>query len=217
MQSSIGIVDLRKKEGNYNEDEYAIILDYLPKGYARSKHTMPVAQAVTTNTFTLLELKPKQGVAFNIGEKVYIGKGERDKVESILRRLSYRNLTGTAQTELEKAVERIILENERRFVDFFNTAESINIREHQLDLLPGMGKKMLWNILEERKKKPFESFEDIKSRVQNITDPKKLIIKRVLEEIKGEEKVYLFVRPPSFKKPGLKGLKKPFKRSFYRG
>jgi len=184
-----------RKEEN-KRDEYAIILDFLPRGYAKSKISMPVAQAIATTTLTLLELKPKPNVSLSIGEKVYIGIGERDKIESILKRLYYRNLTATAQNELEGAVQKIVEENEKRFVEFFNTAESINIREHQLDLLPGMGKKTLWQILEERKKEPFKSFEDIKNRVSTITDPKRLIVKRILEELKGEEKIYLFARPP---------------------
>ncbi len=179
-------------------DEYAIILDYLPRGYAHGKASYPIAQALGTINLTLLELKPKANVSLNIGEKVYIGQGERDKIESIIKRLSYNKLTITAQNELENAVAKIVEEREKDFVDFFNKAESINIREHQLDLLPGMGKKTLWQILEERKKSPFTSFEDIKKRVHTIVDPKRMIVKRILEEIKGKEKIYLFARPPIF-------------------
>ncbi len=186
----------RIREKKERRDEYAIILDFLPRGYAKSKISMPIAQAIATTTLTLLELKSKPNVSLAIGEKVYIGSGERDKIESILRRLYYRNLTATAQKELERALQKIIEENELHFVEFFNKAESINIREHQLDLLPGMGKKTLWQILEERKKEPFKSFEDIKNRVPSMIDPKKAIIKRIIEELKGEEKIYLFTRPP---------------------
>ena len=69
---------------------------------------------------------------------------------------------------------------------------------HQLELLPGIGSKHLWEILEERKKKPFESFEDIKKRVSLIPDPEKMITKRIIEELEDKDKYRLFV--PRFEK-----------------
>jgi putative nucleotide binding protein len=64
---------------------------------------------------------------------------------------------------------------------------------HQIELLPGVGKKHMWEIINAREEKPFESFEDLKKRVKLIPDPEKLIIKRILEEMEGEEKHRLFV------------------------
>ena len=190
-------------------EEYAKILDFLPRGYARAKRQEPIAQAITTTKFVLLELIPKEGKTINIGEKVYIGPGERDKIRSILGRIPYSKLTGTAVSELQKAVEEIVTENEKRFVEFYNKAESISIREHQLDLLPGLGKKSLWDFLEERKKGEFKSFEDIKKRVPSFPDPKKLIIKGILQELEGNEKKYLFVevyipKPRKFQRRGFR-------------
>ena len=176
------------------KDDYAVILDFLPKGYAGSRRLEPIAQAVTTEQFTLLELRPKPGVTLKIGEKVFIGKEGRDKIDRVIGRINYRKLTATAQTELPKVIEKIVEEEEQRFIDFYNKAESITIREHQLDLLPGLGKKSLWEFLEERKKKLFESYADIKARVPSFPDPKKLIVKRILQELQEPQKRYLFVR-----------------------
>ena len=67
------------------------------------------------------------------------------------------------------------------------------MRMHQLELLPGLGKKHMWEVLEARKEKPFESFEDIKNRVKLLPDPKSIIIKRILSEIEGKEKYQIFV------------------------
>ncbi|MEK6809815.1 MAG: DUF655 domain-containing protein, partial [Nanoarchaeota archaeon] len=53
--------------------------------------------------------------------------------------------------------------------------------------------KHMWEIIEERKGKPFESFEDLQKRVKLLPDPQKAIIKRLLAEIKGEDKYMLFV------------------------
>jgi len=48
-------------------------------------------------------------------------------------------------------------------------------------------------ILKERQKKEFKDFEDLKSRVRLIPDPEKLIVKRVLSELEGNEKYKLFI------------------------
>jgi putative nucleotide binding protein len=44
-----------------------------------------------------------------------------------------------------------------------------------------------------RDEKPFESFDDLKKRVKLMPDPEKAIVKRILEEIQGEQKHHLFV------------------------
>jgi len=64
---------------------------------------------------------------------------------------------------------------------------------HQLELLPGLGKKHMWEIIEQRDEKPFESFEDIKKRVKLMPDPEKSVIKRIIHEIEGQEKHFVFV------------------------
>ena len=51
----------------------------------------------------------------------------------------------------------------------------------------------MWQILEERKEKPFESFKEIKKRIKLMPDPEKIIIKRIISEIKGKEKHRVFV------------------------
>ncbi|MEM2463047.1 MAG: DUF655 domain-containing protein, partial [Candidatus Pacearchaeota archaeon] len=71
---------------------------------------------------------------------------------------------------------------------------AINKRVHQLELLPGFGKKYTEMILKEREKKPFTSFQDIKQRLKNIPDPKKVIEKRLFEELTQEVRHPLFVK-----------------------
>lgn len=177
-----------------DKEEYAIILDYLPYGYPLEKKMMPLAQAIGTKNFTLLQLIPRRGIKLELNEKVYIGEGKRDKIYYILGRLPENKLTESAKQQLQEFVGKEIAENEKRFVDFFNSAEAINTRLHQFELLPGFGKKHTEAIIKERENKPFESLEDLKSRVSNLPDPKKAIEKRFLEEIIGKEKYYLFIR-----------------------
>jgi len=177
-------------------EEYAYVLDYIPTPLKRYKgYRGPVAQVIGENCFTLLEVAPYPGVILSAGERIFIGKGIRDKVERVLRRISYEDLSPLARDELPRIVEEIVTKQEARFVEFFNKAQPLTTKMHSLELLRGIGKKTLWKILEERKKSPFTSFEDIKKRIK-LPDPKKLIIERILEEIRGEEKYYIFVAPP---------------------
>jgi len=182
-----------QKERQY--EEYAYVLDYLPEGRydATSRRREPIIQAIGESYFTLLELIPRPNVDISIGERLYIGKGVRLKVAHVKGRISYDNLTSTAKSELSTILERIVRKKEQFFVDFFNRAGPITTRLHALELLPGIGKKLMWEIIEERKKKPFESFEDIAARIPT-SDPIKLIVKRIEAELKGNEKYYLFIK-----------------------
>jgi len=175
------------------KEEHAIILDYLPYGYPLEKKMMPIAQAMGIKNFILLQLIPRRGIKLEVGEKVYIGDGKRDKIYYILGKLPENKLTETSKEQLKEFVEKQVTENIQKFVDFFNKAEAINTRLHQFELLPGFGKKHTEAILAERNKKPFESLEDLKKRVSNLPDPKKAVEKRLIEEITGKEKYNLFI------------------------
>lgn len=176
------------------KEEYAIILDYLPYGYPLEKKMMPIAQAIGDRNFTLLHLIPRRGVKLEIGERVYIGEGKRDKIYYILGKLPGNKLTEIAKTQLADFISKEVSKNEKKFIDFFNNSQAINTRMHQIELLLGFGKKHTEAILKEREKKPFESFEDLKQRVTNLPDPRKAIEKRFMEEIIGKEKYYIFVK-----------------------
>ncbi|HHF55720.1 MAG TPA: DUF655 domain-containing protein [Thermoplasmatales archaeon] len=179
-------------------EDYVYILDYLPTGrpgYRRGA----LAYGVGENQFTLLELIPKPNVTLSIGERVYVGKEleKRKKIAKVKGRVNYEDLTPTAHGEIFYVLVDIVKNNEERFVKFFNEAPPITTRFHSLELLPGLGKKTMLEILEERKKEPFKSFEDIKNRVKTIHSPEKIIAKRILEELENpNEKYRLFTRPP---------------------
>lgn len=176
------------------KEENAIILDFLPYGYPMGKRMSPIAQAVGENTLILLELIPRRGVSLAIKEKVYIGTGKRDKIYFIAGRLQKDKLTETAKIQLQEFVEKLVAEQEKKFVDFFNNAQAINTRLHQIELLPGFGRKHTKEILDEREKKPFKSFEDIKARAPSLPDPRKAIEKRIMEELLERQRFNLFVK-----------------------
>ena len=179
-------------------EDFAFILDYLAQGPPVSKRFKrePVAYALGETEFKLLELVPKPGETLNIGDKVYIGKDidRREKILHVKRRIGYEDLTNAAQSEIPYILEEIVKNNEQRFVDFYNNAGPISTRFHTLELLPGLGKKTMWAIIDERKKRKFETFVGIGERISSIHNPMKLIIKRIeLELSNPSEKYHIFV------------------------
>jgi len=174
------------------KEEKAIILDFLPHGYPLEGKMIPIAQAIGTKHFTLLQLVPRRGITLGLKEEVYIGSGRRDKISYIFGRLPKEKLTETAKLELNEFIANVIEKEEAKFVEFFNKAEPINTRLHQLEVLPGFGRKHTDAIIAEREKKPFSSFDDIKKRIKAIPDPKKAIEKRLLEELTEKVQFKLF-------------------------
>lgn len=176
------------------KEEIAIVLEYLPNGYPLEKKMMPLAQAIGKNNYTLLELVPRRGIMLEPGEAVYIGQGKRDKIYYILGKLQREKLTESAKQQLGEFIKEVAEKKEQEFVDFFNKSEAINKRFHQIELLPGIGKKHMREIIKQRQEKPFESFEDMKKRIPNLPDPKKSVEKRMFKELTETERHHLFVR-----------------------
>ena len=83
---------------------------------------------------------------------------------------------------------------EEKFVAFFNESQPLTPRMHAMELIPGIGKRLMWQILDQRERVPFGSYEDLQRRV-NVTDPVKLLVRRVMNELSEDEKYQLFVRP----------------------
>jgi len=102
-------------------------------------------------------------------------------------------MTASAKAELQPVLEKLIGNQEERFVGFFNVSQPVTPRMHALELLPGIGKKSMWQIVNAREKKTFESFKDIQERT-SITDPVKILAKRIVDELSGEGKYRLFSR-----------------------
>jgi len=175
----------------------AVVLDFLPRGspnddrpqYERS----PVAFAIGEADFRLVEAALTDDAGINIGDRIEI-----DPPAEYIKRLhtvTHDELSSTAESELEYAITEIIDSDERRFVDFYNDAQPITTRLHVLNLLPGIGKKLRNNVLDARKRKPFESFDDIESRVSGLHDPKGVLIERIIEELRKDDLKYrIFAR-----------------------
>lgn len=175
-------------------EDYARILDYLPQGHPdRSRFQRePTAYALGETEFKLFELVPKVNATLAAADRVYIGKEtpQRTQIEHVKRRIGFEELTNAAQNELPFVIGSIVKDSEEKFVRFFNEAQAITTRFHMLELLPGLGKKAMWAVVEERKKGPFASFEDIAKRVSLLHHPDKLLSKRIEMEISDTTQKY---------------------------
>lgn len=185
-----------REEGGRGREETAVVLDFLPNGYPFDDRPMhrktAITQAIGKKHFTLLELVPKKGISLQPTQEVYIGEGKREEIHHIVGKLPIDRLTSTARQELSFIIEDLVKKDEKRFIEFFNKAQPLTTRMHQLELIPGLGKKHMWEIIEARKDKPFESFDDIKKRVKLMPDPEKALVKRILSELEGKEKHRIF-------------------------
>lgn len=187
-------------------EDYAFVLDYLPQGRPDDPRGRkdPVAYGLGERRFVLLELVPIPGQTFTVGERVYLGRdpGVPRKIDHVRGRVRHEQMTHNAQSELRFVIMELVRQNETRFVAFFNEAGPITTRMHMLELLPGLGKKLMWAIVEERKRGPFKSLKDMDDRVKALHQPEKLIATRIETEIVDpNQKYHLFVLPPAPEEP----------------
>jgi putative nucleotide binding protein len=178
-------------------EEYAYVLDFLSYGRPSTERqrrvAAPTVQVIGETYFTLLEAELKPGAAAAPHERIYVGRERREKIERVMGRISYQELTASAKAELQPVLEELIRNQEERFVGFFNVSQPVTPRMHALELLPGIGKKSMWQIVNAREKRPFESFKDIQERT-SISDPVKILARRIVDELSGEGKYRLFSR-----------------------
>ncbi|MBI4258268.1 MAG: DUF655 domain-containing protein [Thaumarchaeota archaeon] len=176
-------------------EEFAYVLDFIPRGKSVviKGREGPLIQALGEERLTLLEILAMNGARFEVGERVGIGKEGRIKVISVLGRLNYEELTNDAKRELPNVIEKLVKTNENRYVAYFNELQPVTPRLHALELIPGIGKTFMFQIIDARSRKPFESFDDITKRV-GLREPSKLVAKRITEEIVGGSRINLFVK-----------------------
>ncbi|MGD0204514.1 MAG: DUF655 domain-containing protein [Candidatus Bathyarchaeia archaeon] len=181
-------------------EEYAYVLDFLPHGKPGFRpsgragyRAGALIQCVGEEFFTLLEALVKEGLMLKPSDRVYVGKDSREEVTYIIGRIGFEELTASAKAELPSVISLIVKNREKWFVNFFNTTRAVTPRMHALELVPGIGKKYMWQVINERARKPFESFEDLQKRTE-LPNPVKLITKRVMEELDGDSKYRLFTR-----------------------
>ena len=180
-------------------ENYAHILDYLPNGRQteRGFHREPLALAIGEDELKLFELVPRANVKLVPGTRIPLVPtgGTLPPIDHVRRRIGYDELTVAGRTELGATLEKIVRANEPRYLRFFNESPAVSRRFHLLELLPGIGKKTMQQIVDERRRAPFASFADLEQRL-HLKAPEKLIVGRIEQELSGvEDKYRLFVAP----------------------
>jgi len=185
----MGNAQLRKYE------EYAYVMNYesRTKSTTVRGRTGIIVVALGEERLTLLEILGIENSTFDVGERIYIGKEGRTKVQSVLGKMDYVKISDSTKDEVPTVVESIVTKNEAKYVDYINNAQPLTPRIHALELIPGIGKTYLNVIIKEREKASFESFVDIEKRA-GLKEPIKHMSQRIVEEISGETRMNLFVK-----------------------
>jgi putative nucleotide binding protein len=176
-------------------EEFARVLDFMPRGKSVviKGREGPMVQAIGEDRLTLLELLGMENQNFDLGERVKIGKEGREKIVSVLGKLAYEELTPEAKASLPGVIENLVKANEAKYVAYFNDLQPLTPRLHGLELIPGIGKTFMMEIVAMREKQPFTSFSDVQERV-GLREPAKMIAKRIVEELSGDSRVSIFVK-----------------------
>ena len=177
-------------ESDETTAETAVVLDVLPHGRADDDRPQyekePLAFVLDTADFSLYELTLDE-VSVSIGDRLDLyNSPEVGRTTEI----DYEDLPRGARSELEYVVEELVAAEEKRFVAVYNDAQPITLRLHQLNLLPGIGKKLRNDILDARKRRPFESFEDLEARIDGLHSPREVLAERIVEEIRESDLKY---------------------------
>ncbi|MCK4369800.1 MAG: DUF655 domain-containing protein [Candidatus Lokiarchaeota archaeon] len=186
----------RKKKQFIKKFREVAILDLLIHGHPEedkpSWAKTPIAQVLTFPDFVLYEVKVNKNSDIGVQEqKTYEEFLNEEKLKEVLKKIDHNDLTSTSKALIQPILEKEVLKYEEEFINFFNNSTSITPRMHALKLLPGIGQKHMWEILEARQRQKFGTFQDISDRT-SISNPTKLIAQRIIKELQRDVKYYLF-------------------------
>jgi putative nucleotide binding protein len=192
----------RKKKQFIKKFREVVILDILIHGHPEedkpSWAKTPIAQVLTFPDFVLYEVKLNKNSDIQVQEqKTYEEFLNEDKIRDVLKKIDYEELTSTSKALIQPILENEVLNYEEEFINFFNHSTSITPRMHALKLLPGIGQKHMWEILEVRERQNFVTFQDISDRT-SISHPAKLIAQRIIKELQRDVKYYLFSKTQKY-------------------
>ncbi|MFX1311618.1 MAG: DUF655 domain-containing protein [Promethearchaeota archaeon] len=186
----------KKKKQFIKKFREVVILDILIHGHPEedkpSWAKTPIAQVLTFPDFVLYEVKINKNSNIQVQEqKTYEEFLNEDKLRDVLKKIDYDDLTTTSKALIQPILEKEVMKYEDEFIKFFNNSTSITPRMHALKLLPGIGQKHMWELLEARERQKFGKFQDIADRT-SISHPAKLIAQRIIKELSRDVKYYLF-------------------------
>jgi len=192
----------KKKKQFIKKFREIVILDLLLHGHPEedkpSWAKTPIAQVLTFPDFVLYEVKVNKNSDVEVQEQnTYEEFLNKDKLRDVLKKIDFNDLTSTSKALIQPILEKEVLKYEEEFINFFNNSTSITPRMHALKLLPGIGQKHMWEILEARERQKFVTFQDISDRT-SISNPAKLIAQRIIKELQRDVKYYLFSKTQKY-------------------
>ncbi|MFX1530203.1 MAG: DUF655 domain-containing protein [Promethearchaeota archaeon] len=192
----------KKKKQFIKKFREIVVLDLLLHGHPEEDRPSwaktPIAQVLTFPDFVLYEVKMNKNSDIKVQEqKTYEEFINEDKLGDVLKKIDYDDLTNTSKALIQPFLEKEVLKYEEEFINFFNNSTSITPRMHALKLLPGVGQKHMWEILDARERQKFVKFQDIIDRT-SISNPAKLIAQRIIKELQRDVKYYLFSKTQKY-------------------
>ncbi|MFW9895532.1 MAG: DUF655 domain-containing protein [Candidatus Thorarchaeota archaeon] len=192
----------KKKKQFIKKFREVVILDLLTHGHPEedkpSWAKTPIAQVLTFPDFVLYEVKMNKNSGIQVqDQKTYEEFLNEDKLRDVLKKIDYDELTNTSKALIQPILEKEVFKYEEEFINFFNNSTSITPRMHALKLLPGIGQKHMWEILEARERQKFGTFQDISDRT-SISAPARLIAQRIIKELQRDVKYYLFSKTQKY-------------------
>ncbi len=195
--------DPRKKKQFIKKHRELVILDLLLHGHPEeNKPTWlkePLAQVITFPDFVLYEVKMNRDSEIKVQERnTYENFLNARKLGDVLKKIDFDDLTPTAKALLQPILEAEVGNHEEQFINFFNNSTSITPRMHSLKLIPGIGQKHMWEIIEARERQRFVTFKDISDRT-SISRPERQLALRIIKELQREGiKYYLFSKTKAY-------------------
>jgi putative nucleotide binding protein len=191
-----------KKKQFIKSKREVVILDLLPHGHVGDEKPSwarkPVAQVLTFPDFVLYDVEYNKDSDLKVQEKdSYYNFKNDNKLGKVLRKIDYDDLTNTSKALIQSILEKEIKNYEDLFVNFFNKSTSITPRLHALKLIPGIGQKHMWEIIEARDRQEFVTFQDIADRT-SISKPSKQIALRIIKELQRDVKYYIFSKTKKY-------------------
>ena len=192
----------RKKKQFIKKSRPVVILDVLLHGHPEEDRPSwtkkSVAQILTFPDFVLYEVKINREMNLKPEDKgTYEDFQRENKLLEVIKKIDFDELTSTSKALLQPILEKEVLAYEEEFINFFNSSTAITPRMHALKLLPGVGKKHMWEIIEAREKQKFIKFQDIADRT-SVSNPTKLITLRIIKELSRDVKYYLFSKTQKY-------------------
>jgi len=192
----------KKKKQFIKKFREVVILDLLIHGHPEEDRPSwaktPIAQVLTFPDFVLYEVKANKSSNIQVQEqKTYEEFVNEEKLNDVLKKIDYDDLTSTSKALIQPILEKEVVKYEEEFINFFNNSTSITPRMHALKLLPGIGQKHMWEILNARERQKFGTFQDIADRT-SISHPAKLIAQRIIKELQRDVKYYIFSKTQKY-------------------